>query len=105
MYTDVYNSDAAYNMYEELLGQDREEGDPPDLEYSIVMMGLWSDGTHLTQFSHAKLYPLYVYFLNENEYIRGEPSQHSAHHLAYIPSVRSDSCTLFRNTELSLVAS
>ena len=67
----------------------RVEGDDPDMEYAVLTMLLWSDETVLSQFGYAKLWPIYLYFGNLSKYIRGRPTEFAAHHLAYIPDVRT----------------
>ncbi|KAF8835853.1 hypothetical protein BDN67DRAFT_992306 [Paxillus ammoniavirescens] len=54
-----------------------------DLPRHIVPLMLWSDATHLTSFSDAKLWPLYVYFRNESKDKRCQPSAHLCTHAAY----------------------
>lgn len=66
----------------------RQAGDPVNLEYVIFAVKLYSDSTHLTDFGHAYLWPIYGYILAQSKYIRGRPTSFAAHHLAYVPSVR-----------------
>ncbi|KAF8833568.1 hypothetical protein BDN67DRAFT_992818 [Paxillus ammoniavirescens] len=53
-----------------------------------LLLMLWSDVTHLTSFSDAKLWPLYVYFRNESKNKRCQPSAHLCIHAAYFQGVR-----------------
>ena len=48
---------------------------------------LTSDATGLSQFASSKAWPIYIYFGNQSKYDRAKPTQHTAHHLAYLPSV------------------
>jgi hypothetical protein len=57
------------------------------LEAVIALMMIWSDATHLTQFGHSSLWPIYFYPGNLSKYTRAKPSALAAHHLAYIPKV------------------
>ncbi|KAI0713712.1 hypothetical protein C8Q76DRAFT_620727 [Earliella scabrosa] len=85
--SEIYNSDAALEEYESIRARPREAGDPNDLEYGMPMIILYSNSTHLTNFSHASMWPIYVYFGNQSKYERARPSLYPAHHLAYIPSL------------------
>ncbi|KAI0739460.1 hypothetical protein C8Q80DRAFT_1339217 [Daedaleopsis nitida] len=87
VYSELYNSDAALDEYDQILEQDREQGDPEDLEYSMTIICWYSDGTRLTNFGPASMWPLYNYFGNQSKYERVRPSLYPAHHLAYIPSL------------------
>ncbi|THU84525.1 hypothetical protein K435DRAFT_870175 [Dendrothele bispora CBS 962.96] len=58
-----------------------------DLERVGCNIMLWSDSTHLTSFGSHKAWPIYMYFGNLSKYIRSRPSSHSAHHIAYVPSL------------------
>lgn len=88
VYSDVYTSDA-------MLEADRKLQDSlkttapagPQLETFIVSVGLYSDSTNLTAFSHASLWPVYMYIGNESKYIRAKPTSFSTHHIAYLPTV------------------
>ena len=48
---------------------------------------LWSDGTHLTAFGMAKLWPLYIYMGNESKYMCCQPSANLCSHAAYFHTV------------------
>jgi hypothetical protein len=58
---------------------------------AIAAMMLASDATLLGPFSSSKAWPVYVYFGNQSKYDRAKPTQHAAHHLAYLPSVSCSS--------------
>ena len=90
--TDLYNSDAFLEEHEKLQQQPREP--ECELERVIASVMVWSDSTHLTNFGQASLWPVYVFFGNQSKYSRSKPSQFAAHHLAYLPSVRSQFKTL-----------
>jgi len=47
-----------------------------------------SDGTQLTAFSNAKLWPLYLGIGNESKYRRTKPSCRAFEHIAYFETVR-----------------
>ncbi|OSD08626.1 hypothetical protein PYCCODRAFT_1357030 [Trametes coccinea BRFM310] len=87
VYSEAWHADAWHDEDAEMRSKPREAGDPDDLEYAILPMQLYSDSTHLTDFGHASLWPIYVYFLTQSKYTRGRPSVFPAHHLAYIPSL------------------
>lgn len=86
VYTEVYNSEEFIEQHEKLQQQPPEPG--CDLERVVAAVMLWSDSTHLTNFGHASLWPIYFYPGNLSKYSRSTPSDFAAHHLAYIPAVR-----------------
>ncbi|CDO75466.1 hypothetical protein BN946_scf184935.g2 [Trametes cinnabarina] len=87
VYSEVWHAEAWHEEDAEMRSRPREAGDSDDLEYAILPMKLYSDSTHLTDFGHASLWPIYVYFLTQSKYMRGRPTMFPAHHLAYIPSL------------------
>ena len=58
-----------------------------DVPRAIASIMLASDATVLGPFASSKAWPIYVYFGNQSKYVRAKPTQHAAHHLAYLPSV------------------
>ena len=54
---------------------------------AVAAIMLASDATLLGPFASSKAWPVYVYFGNQSKYDRAKPTQHPAHHLAYLPSV------------------
>jgi len=81
----LYQSPAfidAHNRVQEVPG---EAG--CDLPRVVVALMFWSDGTHLTNFGNAKLWPLYMFFGNESKYRRGKPSCNLCEHVAYFETV------------------
>ncbi|KIJ42710.1 hypothetical protein M422DRAFT_170788 [Sphaerobolus stellatus SS14] len=56
-------------------------------ERVIAPLMFWSDSTHLTSFGTAHLWPIYMFFGSQSKLLRGKPSEHLCHHLAYIPSL------------------
>ena len=89
VYSEIYNSDAMLEadkkMRDGLHAAPRPED---DLETFIVSALLYSDSTHLASFGSASLWPVYLYLGNVSKYTRLKPSSLSAHHIAYIPTVR-----------------
>ena len=55
----------------------------------IAALMFWSDGTELTSFGTAKLWPCYMGFGNESKYRRCRPALHLMNHIAYFQSVCS----------------
>ncbi|RDX42523.1 hypothetical protein OH76DRAFT_1488568 [Lentinus brumalis] len=90
--SDIYNSDA---MLKE--DQNREEDDPPDIEYAIAPILIYSNSTHLTNFGTAALWPIYVFFGSLSKYICACPSAFATHHLAYIPSLLLSIQTIYKH--------
>lgn len=85
--TELYNSDAFIEAYTKLQQDPREPN--CNLETAIAAFMVWSDSTHMASFGNASLWPIYCYFGNQSKYSRAKPTSFAAHHLAYIPSVRS----------------
>ncbi|TBU39473.1 hypothetical protein BD309DRAFT_836154, partial [Dichomitus squalens] len=87
IYTDCYNSDAMLEAEAAIQKKPRVAEDPPDLEYAVLPLLLWSDATQLSNFGSASLWPIYLYFGNLSKYFRGRPTEFLAQHLAYIPGL------------------
>ena len=62
----------------------------PECDLPRVVLGLMfaSDGTQLTSFSTAKLWPVYAMIGNESKDRRSKPSCHAFEHVAYLEMVR-----------------
>jgi hypothetical protein len=76
------------------LETDRELQDSPgepgcDLPRVVLGLMFSSDGTQLTSFSNAKLWPVYLVIGNESKDRRSKPSCHAFEHIAYLETVRS----------------
>ena len=87
VYSEVYTSDAMLQL-EKKLEETLKTTPAPRLETFIISALLYSDGTNLAQFGHASLWPVYLYIGNTSKYIRAQPNSFSAHHIAYLPTVR-----------------
>lgn len=87
VYDEAYTSDVWLKAHDDLQKQPNEPG--CELEKVILGLMFWSDSTHLTSFGAAKVWPVYLYFGNLSKYMRSKPSCAAAHHVAYIPPVRS----------------
>jgi hypothetical protein len=82
---ELYMSQAFLDIHREL---QESQGEPGcNLPRVVVAMMLWSDGTHLTTFGNAKLWPCYLFFGNESKYRRCKPSCHLGNHVAYFQAV------------------
>lgn len=92
LYSELYNSDAMRQEHDKLQDMPRNPDDSDDVEYVLAPMLVYSDSTHLTNFGTASLWPVYLWFGSLTKYIRVKPSALAAHHLAYIPTVRTRSC-------------
>ena len=82
---ELYTSPAFLDAHRELQESPGEPG--CNLPRVVVAMMLWSDGTHLTTFGNAKLWPCYLFFGNESKYRRCKPSCHLCNHVAYFQAV------------------
>jgi hypothetical protein len=85
IYDEAYTSDTWIEAHDDLQKQPNETG--CQLEKVIAGLMFWSDSTHLTNFSTAKAWPLYLYFANLLKYIKAQPNSSACHHVAYIPLV------------------
>jgi hypothetical protein len=91
IYGEAYGSEAFREMEREI-----QSMKPPGetLESVVVPIMAYSDSTHLANFGTAALWPIYFFVGLTSKYIRSKPTSFSAHHLAYIPSVRKLFCLL-----------
>ncbi|KAG8932511.1 hypothetical protein FRC01_013537 [Tulasnella sp. 417] len=94
LFGELYTSDAFNSEHEKIQQLPCVDSYPK----AIAALMFWSDSTHLAQFGQAKLWPLYLYFGNQSKYERGRPTSHSAHHVAYFPSL-PDNIKDFISTE------
>ncbi len=89
IYGEIYTSDAFHKEHAKI--QRRGHLPPEDQgckrERVVAALMFSSDATHLTDFGHAKAWPIYVMFGNLSKYIRARQTSGAIHHLAYIPSV------------------
>ena len=89
VYSEIYNSDAMLQADKEMRDNlSAARGPEDDLETFIISALLYSDSTHLASFGKASLWPIYLFLGNVSKYIRSKPTSFSAHHIAYIPTVR-----------------
>jgi Plavaka transposase len=58
------------------------------LPRAVVALMVWSDSTHLGDFTDASLHPVYLGFGNESKYTRGEPTSRAIHEVALLPKAR-----------------
>ncbi|EJF61958.1 hypothetical protein DICSQDRAFT_59433 [Dichomitus squalens LYAD-421 SS1] len=98
LFTDVYNSDAMIREHEEIQKRPRNPDDPPDVEYVVSGIMVYSDSTHLTNFGTASLWPIYAFFANLSKHLRFKPSMFAAHHLAYVPSLPASLLRFYEDT-------
>ena len=88
VYSEIYTSDAMLQL-EKRLQETLKGTASPKLETFILGALLYSDGTWLAQFGHASLWPVYMFIGNTSKYIQSRPNSFSAHHIAYLPTVRT----------------
>lgn len=100
VYSEVYTSDAMLEAERDL--QSALKTTPgPQLEMFIVSALLYSDSTSLASFGSASLWPVYLFIGNLSKYVRSKPTSLSAHHIAYLPTVRDQLNTTFHTSHLS----
>jgi hypothetical protein len=82
---ELYSSEAFIEAHRDLQDSPGE----PGCHLPRIIAGLMfaSDGTHLTAFSNAKLWPLYLAIGNESKYRRSKPSRQAFEHVAYFETV------------------
>jgi len=54
---------------------------------AIMSIMLISDAMVLGPFTSSKAWPIYIYLGNQSKYDQAKPTQHTAHHVAYLPLV------------------
>ncbi|KAF7976901.1 hypothetical protein HWV62_5461, partial [Athelia sp. TMB] len=82
---EFYASPAFYSLHQELQAAPNEPG--CSLPKVVLAMQFSSDATQLAHFGTAKLWPLYLYFLNESKYRRCKPTENLCNHVAYLQSL------------------
>jgi hypothetical protein len=93
VYTDIYNSDAMLEEDAKLQVHLHDSGEDCNIKVTTLTILLWSDSTHLMNFGMALLWPIYLFLGNILKYTRSKLSTHTAHHLAYVLSVRVGPCS------------
>ena len=79
---ELYTSEAFIEAHNELQDSPPEPG--CDLPRVVLGLMFASDGTQLTTFSSAKLWPVYLTIGNESKNRRSKPSCHAFEHVAYL---------------------
>ena len=82
---ELYSSDAFIQAHRDLQNSPRVPG--CELPRVVVALMFASDGTELTTFSSAKLWPVYLAFGNESKDRRSKPSCQAFEHVAYFEQV------------------
>ena len=85
VYDELYMTDAWNEAQDEIQKQRRTDG--CQLERVIAGIMLWSDSTQLAQFSHASVWPVYLFFGNLSKYACHTPNTQTCHPIAFIPPV------------------
>ncbi|KAF5368267.1 hypothetical protein D9615_010369 [Tricholomella constricta] len=85
IHDELFSSDAMLEAHVELQRQPSEPG--CNLERVVAALMFWSDATHLANFGHAALWPIYLWFGNQSKWNRGKPSMGLCQHIAYIPKL------------------
>ena len=87
---ELYTSEAFIEAHNSL----QEQAPEPGCNLPRVVLGLMfaSDGTQLTSFSTAKLWPVYLTMGNESKYRRSKPSSQAFEHIAYLETASETFC-------------
>ena len=88
VHCEAYMSDLYWNLEAELIASTTDSVES-DIETVILPIKGFSDSTMLTNFGSASLWPIYWFLGCLSKYYTAKPRSHTAHHLAYIPSVRN----------------
>lgn len=88
IYSELYNSNAYLEEHERI----QQAHATPDCDTVVAAIMLWSDSTQLANFGSASLWPIYLFLGNQSKYTRCKPAAFAAHHIAYIPKVRTSIC-------------
>lgn len=86
LYGELYASRAFREAHEEIQALSNTAINQ-DIERVVVAMMFWSDGTQLTSFGGASLWPCYLFFGNESKYRRSQPSERLGEQVAYFIKV------------------
>jgi len=87
---ELYTSEAFIDAHNKLQDSPPEPG--CDLPRVVVGLMFASDGTQLTSFSTAKLWPVYLTIGNESKNRRSKPSCHAFEHVAYLETASNSIC-------------
>ena len=89
IYGEIYTLDAFISEHEDVQLHSLLPSNDPECKREKIVAALMfsSDATHLTNFGHAKAWPVYLMLGNLSKYIRAQPNSRAMYHLAYIPSV------------------
>jgi len=90
---ELYTSEAFIEAHNKL----QEQAPEPGCNLPRVVLGLMfaSDGTQLTSFSTASLWPVYLTIGNESKYRRSKPSCQAFEHIAYLETASETFCVEF----------
>ncbi|KAF8833518.1 hypothetical protein BDN67DRAFT_916809 [Paxillus ammoniavirescens] len=78
VYSEAYSSPAMLDAYKEINTLPRGSGD--NYEWVVASLMLWSDTTQLTNFGDASLWPIYLFFRNQEKYTCSKPTVGTCHH-------------------------
>jgi hypothetical protein len=90
---ELYTSEAFFEAHRELQDSPGEPG--CDLPRVVLGLMFASDGTQLTAFSNAKLWPVYLVIGNESKDRRSKPSCQAFEHIAYLETVRESQAVCY----------
>jgi hypothetical protein len=89
---ELYTSPAFVKAHRELQNMPGEPG--CTLPWVVVALMFWSDGTQMTSYGTAQLWPGYLCFGNESKYRRCKPTNHLCNHVAYFLGVSLPFCVV-----------
>lgn len=100
LHDELYASDAWLSEQQKLERLPPEPGCKHPRAIAALMF--WSDATHVSQFGHSKMWPLYLFFGNLSKWLRCKPQSRACHHVAHIPTVRHYHLISRANTNMRL---
>ena len=86
IYSEIFTGDSWNEEFENIYNT-AGNGENSTIERFIIGLLIWSDGTVLTQFGNAEMWPIYLYVGNQSKYERAKPNSQCSHHIAYLPKV------------------
>ncbi|KAG8905951.1 hypothetical protein FRC01_008188, partial [Tulasnella sp. 417] len=95
LHDELYASDAWISEQQKLDSLPPEPGCTHPRAIAALMF--WSDATHVSQFGHSKMWPIYLFFGNLSKWLRCKPQSRASHHVAHIPTLPENIQDFFRS--------
>jgi hypothetical protein len=96
VHREMFSSEVFIEAHHDLQNSCGEPG--CQLQNVVISLMFASDGTQLTMFSNAKLWPLYMATGNKSKDKRSKPSCHAFEHIAYFETVSIASLSMCQSS-------